>query len=167
MKNLESKVDAGTPLPLLPCQYFDLIGRTSTGGLVNPSLRLNDKSHGSWFMILDNADDQSSYVRRFGKELVNDHKERVYLSEYLPSSSAEHGSILVTTRDSNLEIDLVDGQEPISITPFTLSEAVQLLKSKLAREFWVAAPAKQLLEVLECLPLAISQAAAFMQRSRM
>lgn len=32
MKGLDAKVDATTQRPLLPCQYFDLIAGTSTGG---------------------------------------------------------------------------------------------------------------------------------------
>lgn len=32
---LDCKVDATIPRPLLPCQYFDLIAGTSTGGLIS------------------------------------------------------------------------------------------------------------------------------------
>ncbi|KAF7511349.1 hypothetical protein GJ744_004914 [Endocarpon pusillum] len=114
-----------------------------------------------WLMILDNADDSSQLW--------------VDLSSYIPD--CEHGSILITTRDSKLGRRLVNGRSLLQIQKMSPEEAVMMLKTRLSTKGETSpitpvtpAPYQQpvsdndllrLAQSLDYMPLAIVQAAGF------
>ncbi|KAI9760617.1 MAG: hypothetical protein M1840_002374 [Geoglossum simile] len=112
---------------------------------------LESKYKCMWLMIVDNVDDIHTFFKKnsFGKSLA----------EYLPQCSG--GSIIFTTRDRRVGVNLVPGRDPIAVHPMGVTEA-QLLLNKNIRQKSTEGEQKELLEELDYLPLAISQAAAFM-----
>lgn len=127
---------------------------------------LSDENQATWLMILDNADDNEKFFS--GSQSLPEGEQFVPLLSYFPRTS--NGFILVTTRDNRVGRRLTDSH-PISVLPFDLQEARQLLKSKLIgskfdSEILIDEDIECLLRELEYLPLAISQAAAFISENR-
>ncbi|KAK3340124.1 P-loop containing nucleoside triphosphate hydrolase protein, partial [Neurospora tetraspora] len=113
---------------------------------------LCNERNGKWVMVLDSADDPDVF---FGAE-------RRPLADYLPQSP--HGSLLVTTRDKYLASRLVGGyKNTIEIGPMAQSDALLLLEKKLG-SLSDTDMAVDLVRALDLVPLAISQAAAYIQR---
>jgi tetratricopeptide (TPR) repeat protein len=127
---------------------------------------LSDKSRGHWLIILDNADDRSLFFPKIDANTSCESNTQYYLADYLPLSSIEHGSLVITTRNKKLGSELTDGQDPIDVLPFERAEAELLLESKMLKGYWDVAVARDLLEVLGYIPLAITQAAAYMRQNR-
>jgi tetratricopeptide (TPR) repeat protein len=124
---------------------------------------LDSENVGKWLLILDNADDASMYYSAksdFGGDPMD--KKRSY-ARYMPKS--RKGSVLVTTRDKRLGERLAGRQRPVEITPMTEDESKELLKSKIAEEDWCEEDAVKLVAELSYLPLAITQAAAFISEN--
>ncbi len=117
-------------------------------------------------MILDNADNRSLHFPTIDASTSYEDKIQSCLTGYLPLSSIEHGYILITTRNKKLGMDLAEGDEPVAVEPFTPADAKLLLESKILKGFWDAAVATDLLEVLGYIPLAITQAAAYMRQNK-
>ncbi|KAN0081980.1 P-loop containing nucleoside triphosphate hydrolase protein [Elaphomyces granulatus] len=86
------------------------------------------------------------------------------LSEYLPQS--QNGSVLVTSRSRDVAFRITgDTRDIIPVDPMNERVAVDLLRKRLPGDF-NENDAKRLLHVLDYMPLAITQAAAFIsQRS--
>ncbi len=121
---------------------------------------LNDEDHGHWLLILDNADDAELFFPQ--PVLDSPRTENISpsgLAFYLPRSSK--GLILVTTRNKILGKDLANGNMPIEIEHFTPEDAEILLRSKVPQDRWDKTDASKLVEALGCLPLAITQSAAY------
>lgn len=111
---------------------------------------LHSADHGPWLLILDNADDVETF---FAKD------EPVPLAAYLPK--AGHGKILVTSRSLTAAEKLVGTHRDIMRLPkMDNSQAMQLFRTKLDVG-WVEAPAAALVQALDSVPLAIAQAAAY------
>src|SRR5205809_2988896 len=109
-----------------------------------------------WLMVVDNIDDINGFFKEknsFGKSL----------SEYLPQCS--RGSIVYTTRDRRAGVNLVPGRDPIIVHSMSFVEARLLLGEKVKGKS-TEEEQKELLEALDYLPLAISQAVAFMAERR-
>ena len=109
-----------------------------------------------WLLIFDNVDDRTMFFETYtyaGKTL----------REYVPQSSK--GSILYTTRNTDIGMDLALDRVPITVPPMDAYEAQALLGQWIRAE---SAESEQLelLGELVYLPLAISQAAAFMMKRR-
>jgi hypothetical protein len=117
---------------------------------------LSDEDHGAWLMVLDNADDI---------EVIFSAKPTSSpLFNYLPRSLK--GSIIITTRDARLGERLADMEKPIVVPPLAIQEAERLLRSKLPQDYELGdIDAVDLLNTLGCLPLAITQAAAFISEN--
>jgi hypothetical protein len=111
--------------------------------------------HGPWLLILDNADDL---------ELFFSASERTKpLIGYLPHSP--DGCILITSRDRRVGERLAGRENCITILPPDQGEAEELLQSKIAPETWDLYAGRSLVQLLERLPLAITQAAAFISEN--
>jgi hypothetical protein len=124
--------------------------------LVRDWLQKEDVS--PWLMVADNADKMD--VMFIDKE--NDDEPQVSLITYLPKSM--NGKILVTSRSLDVAEKLVGHSRAIfQITIMDEAQALQLLKNKLEDEADEASPLELVIE-LGCIPLAVSQAAAYINR---
>ena len=117
---------------------------------------LTDGDHNGWLMILDNADDESVFLNPPSN--INPH--RVPLLSYLMPTSK--GSMIITSRNRMAAFRLTDTAETIiNISPMDKDNAALLLKKKLPNDQSSASDINDLLVTLEHLPLAITQAAAY------
>lgn len=113
-------------------------------------------------MVLDNADDQEVFDHRSQGSAGNAEQSSPPLHSYLPQSS--NGSILITTRDKRVGERLAFMKKAISVLSFDEHMAKILLQSKLPQDIgWNEEDAANLVNSLDHLPLAITQAAAFIQ----
>jgi tetratricopeptide (TPR) repeat protein len=117
---------------------------------------LENRHEGRWLMVVDNIDD----TEVFFKEPMTNQKT---VSQCIPRTWK--GSLLFTTRSRDIAIDLILPAKPIPVPVLTKSEGAELLRSRLpgnhSEEHII-----ELLEELEYIPLAITQAAAFMSKRR-
>ena len=117
---------------------------------------LSDDAHGSWLLVLDNADDSEIFFQSGPQSgpLVN----------CLPKSSK--GSTIITTRDMRVGESLANREKPIAVLPLQTADAESLLQSKVpGYEEGNKGDSLELLETLNHLPLAITQAAAFISEN--
>jgi tetratricopeptide (TPR) repeat protein len=117
--------------------------------------RLSHASSGKRLIILDNADDEAFWGKKTRQSVGG-----TALAEYLPNSSK--GSILVTTRSRWVATHLA-GKEVVDLLEMSPDEALDTLKILLAKPEILnnTDVALNLLEKLTYLPLAIVQAAAY------
>ena len=116
---------------------------------------LQDDRNDQWLLIIDNADDLSVLDEPFTSG--NGPKT---LFELLPRRKS--GIILVTTRDRRVGERLAVRGHTIAVPAMSLSEGKQLLSTYLdSTVTYTLAEASQLLLALDFLPLAITQAAAY------
>ena len=156
--------------------YRKIAERIKIAGWDNPEVNilqlvnnwLRDEANGRWFMIIDNADDARVFSHPVDESKIGDNSNKAVLSEalseYLPQS--ENGSILVTSRSRDAAFRITgDTRDIITVDPMGEKVAVDLLHKKLYEDF-DENDAKRLLHALDYMPLAITQAAAFInQRS--
>ena len=114
---------------------------------------LESERAGRWFMIIDNVDDEVNFLET---------EDNQYLPPFKYVPKCTHGSILYTTRNFGFAKQVSHSENIIHVSEFTEAEASTLLgKTILTKK-----PDSQLLatlsEELGRLPLAICQAAAFM-----
>jgi len=115
-------------------------------------------------MILDNVDDMETLFTALVETPSAASKQRVALSTYIPRSP--NGKVVVTTRDSRVGERLTDRKKCITVPLLAEHEAVRLLYSKLSGDSnCTEADAAILVKTLDCLPLAITQAAAFISEN--
>ncbi|KAK8057954.1 hypothetical protein PG996_011891 [Apiospora saccharicola] len=114
---------------------------------------LSSEAAGKWLMIVDNADDEEMVL-----------KSQRRLLEYLPQS--ESGLTILTTRSPEVSVSLAGGDE-IHLQEMGNQEATDLLRKSLSRKELLqdAEMTSTLLEELTYLPLAITQAAAYLNRN--
>jgi tetratricopeptide (TPR) repeat protein len=154
--------------------YQDIAEKLKIPGRDDPKLNkmeliqnwLSERSHGHWLMILDNADKRSLFFPTIDVNTSYESNTQSHLADYLPLSSIEHGFLVITTRNKKLGSELADEQDPIEVQPFEPADALVLLESKTLKGYWDVAVARDLLEVLGYMPLAITQAAAYMRQNR-
>jgi tetratricopeptide (TPR) repeat protein len=117
---------------------------------------LSNERNGRWTIIIDSADDGDVFYA------ANDGHEGKPLADYLPQSP--NGSIVVTTRNRDLAYKLTGSYDNIiEVGPMALADGLLLLKNKLG-QLSNAATAEDLVQVLDLVPLAISQAAAYIKK---
>ena len=111
---------------------------------------LSSNGAGRWLLILDNADD-------VGMASI--------LKQYLPESN--QGIILVTTRSPDMALSVAEGIT-VQLGQMSLQEAKDMLQKWLSfKSPEDNAAVEDLLRELAYLPLAITQAAAYLTRNRM
>ncbi|SPJ74909.1 uncharacterized protein FTOL_04640 [Fusarium torulosum] len=123
---------------------------------------LQSKESGQWLMIIDNADDMRLFFPQtdnFSKSMSNNEDS---LGQFLPECS--HGTILITTRNMQVGSRLMKGKRPIEVGKMDENEAIQLLRQGLQGDESTE-DLLQLSSRLEFLPLALVQAAAFIQEN--
>jgi tetratricopeptide (TPR) repeat protein len=116
---------------------------------------LSEEENGPWLMVLDNADDADVWVTAPEGPLVN----------YLPRG--KHGSMLVTTRNSQLGKTITKAKKkPIDVPIFGSDDSVALLRSKVSEDDELTIEdSKEITSILCHLPLAITQAAAYLDQN--
>ena len=117
---------------------------------------LSSEKAGPWLLIIDNMDDMNIWATSDGSSPA--------LKTYIPQS--KYGFVLFTTRNQQLATSLV-GPEVISIPEMDDRMAIDLLRASLVRKDLLNDPqtTTQLLHQLSCLPLAIIQAASYMNQT--
>ncbi|KAJ6194501.1 kinesin light chain [Bipolaris maydis] len=119
--------------------------------------RLSSSRAGRWLMVVDNADDPS---------ILFETAESQGIVEYLPKS--EKGIILYTTRTMEVAVSLTQ-YDVLKLEAMDRPDAIDffsesLIRKELLREHTAR---DELLEELTRLPLAIAQAAAYLNMNRM
>lgn len=111
---------------------------------------------GKWFIVVDNADDMELF---FGSSNTSDG-----ILQYLPDS--DNGMVLFTTRSR--EVALALRSDMVELKEMTEDEAESLLEKSLIEKDLLKDRngVKTLLRELTYLPLAITQAAAYLDRNR-
>lgn len=109
-----------------------------------------------WLLILDNADIF---------DVLFDQKEEFLLASYLPKRN--DGKILITSRNLNVAERLTGSNRKanISLPAMKNEEALLLLQDKIGTDYEKSA-ATNLVTCLDYIPLAVSQAAAYINRRR-
>ncbi|KAJ5975379.1 hypothetical protein N7481_009086 [Penicillium waksmanii] len=137
--------------------------KTDIFKLVEKWLR-NEKIR-KWVCILDNVDDDQLLgpVPVVGKgdpmrSLTNASTKP--LLEYVPRS--QNGSIIITSRNRKVALKIVHHHDLIEVKPMEGSEALELLRRKLEQPC-DGQESQQLVNALEFMPLAIVQAASYIQ----
>ncbi|KAF1934502.1 hypothetical protein EJ02DRAFT_439797 [Clathrospora elynae] len=160
-------VHASTP-PRFNEAYRGLADRLELSGRLDPKadvLRLVsnwlcDETNGQWTMIVDNVDKVETFFpsRRQGQESAP-----ASLAAYLPQS--RNGSILITSRSKDAAARLAGGYHNIKeVLAMDESQGLQLLHNKLSATSIEEVAAVELLRTLDCMPLAITRAAAYINR---
>ena len=123
---------------------------------------LSEESNCLWLLVLDNMDDVDIIFRPQNHSCSGSKKHtHEPLVNWLPRSSV--GSVLVTTRDRRLGDRLVPGQRPIAVELFEMKDAKCLLSKRVQLDDEIdEALSHELLSTLDFLPLAITQATAFL-----
>ena len=123
---------------------------------------LTEEDHGRWLLVLDNADDPNIFFSP-QKVLTEETSVDQYappLCTYLPQSSI--GSVLVTSRNRQAAFRLTDRIERvINILPMDQDDAKTLLRKRVPNDKSSEDDTTALIETLKRLPLAITQAAAY------
>jgi hypothetical protein len=118
-----------------------------------------------WLLVLDNLDDVRFFfdVQATGQgQTTNAQVIQKPLREYLPH--CELGSILVTTRNKEAALKLVELRDIIAVEPMDESQAIGLCEKKLGAQGdsqYNRTDATELAAALEYMPLAIVQAVAY------
>ncbi|KAK3070886.1 hypothetical protein LTR53_009657 [Teratosphaeriaceae sp. CCFEE 6253] len=127
---------------------------------------LRDARNGEWLLILDNVDDARFLLEppSAGEQGESNNPRRPTEErclDYLPATS--HGSILVTSRSSDAALSIVERKNIVDVQPMDVEHAVELVEKKLEGQC-SRRGATELAQALDCLPLALAQAAAYITR---
>lgn len=116
---------------------------------------LTSNQNGKWLFILDNIDDIQLLDQPLPSSVVQNS-----LIQYFPR--ATNGVIIFTTRDNRVGERLAVRGKTTIVSTMTTTESVQLLRSYLVPSMNVAVDdIEMVVEALDRLPLAITQAAAY------
>ncbi|KAL8290752.1 hypothetical protein RB597_008822 [Gaeumannomyces tritici] len=116
---------------------------------------LSQNRNGRWTIVLDSADDSDTLCQP-----RSDGNAKT-LASYLPQSP--NGSIVITTRNRDVGFKLTGSyMDIIEVGPMRVAEALRLLENRLG-QLGNPEAAETLAQKLDCVPLAISQAAAYIQ----
>ena len=118
---------------------------------------LSSEAAGPWFLVVDNADDEDIL---FGSADVPGG-----ISAYLPDS--DNGLTLFTTRSREVAVS-VTGSDVIELQEMDPLEAADFLEMSLIQKDLLCdeAATAELLKELTCLPLAIAQATAYINKKQ-
>ncbi|KAI8930725.1 hypothetical protein NX059_012334 [Plenodomus lindquistii] len=151
--------------------YHEIAGQVKIAGRRDPHANIFKLVHDwlhkckqRWLLVLDNLDDARFLLGAQANERGQsaDVKSAARpLREYLPS--CERGSILITTRNKEAALRLVEQRNIVSVEPMDEAQALALLKNKLRAQGDNSGIA-ELTAALEYMPLAIVQAAAYISQ---
>ncbi|KAB8446229.1 hypothetical protein FH972_025211 [Carpinus fangiana] len=126
---------------------------------------LQEEANGPWLMILDNVDEEEVAVYTISPTSSDEREDRTY-DTLLPN--CRHGQVLLTSRNKAAAWEIVNEPECIvSVEPLSEAEALDLLRKKIPKDASSDEIARALVQGLEMLPLAITQASAYMNKRGM
>jgi hypothetical protein len=146
--------------------YRDIADRLQLPGRNDPTTDvlqsvsdwLRDETNGRWVMVIDNAGNVDTVPQQ---DKANVSKQRP-LATFLPQSL--NGAILVTSRSRDAAVRLMGGDKNTKeVLAMNEGEGLHLLHNKL-RDLPAKGDASELLRELNYIPLAINQAAAYINR---
>jgi tetratricopeptide (TPR) repeat protein len=152
--------------------YHDIGRKLTIPGWNDPAVNslklvsewLSNDEHGSWLLVLDNSDDMETFFGAKSDLSSAGSEQTGPIVNYIPRSS--NGSIIITTRDKRVGERLANREKPIEILPMDRPEAESLLWSKVPPDYILdRVRSSELLELLGYLPLAITQAAAYISEN--
>ena len=156
--------------------YQEIAKEAGLGGAGDPKVdqlqlakRWFESDHsGNWVMIIDNADDEDIFFGDHGDQSQRSSSASSKLARYFPRRS--NGSILLTTRNRRVgvkfagpKLTVVSGV--ITVPEMSVSESKRLLVDNLEDDNCDDNDVTELVETLENLPLALVQAAAFIEEN--
>lgn len=117
---------------------------------------LRDESEGTWLVVPDNPDDVGFLLEP--PATISEAQPTQRRIDYVPT--CDHRSVIITTRSKRKALRLVYESEMVDVLPMGEGEAETLLESKLGRS---SRDTRELVWALDCMPLIISQAAAYIR----
>jgi tetratricopeptide (TPR) repeat protein len=123
---------------------------------------LSKDSTGTWILVFDNADDIVMWTSELDADVEQDSD---CLADYLPKS--KRGHIIFTTRDKKVAVELA-GKNIVEVHEMSTDTALELLQNYLTDKNLISSSlqeAKSLLGKLTHLPLAIVQAASYINKN--
>lgn len=124
--------------------------------------RLCDVAQGPWLVILDNADDARVLL---GTPPTSEQADKSAFNARLDCiPPCSNGQLLITSRTAEAAKQLVDWNDMIVVKPMSENQALTLLCNKLGIEH-SKEDALQLARELDFMPLALTQAAAYIRQS--
>jgi tetratricopeptide (TPR) repeat protein len=128
---------------------------------------LNETENVPWLMILDNADRTANFLPMEDETMVQRSAVSTYMAGYLPTRFNHSQFLLITTRRRDIGEYLSHGRPCIDVGPLLAQEAGDLLRTKVRVVDSSNMPeVDNLVEILGRIPLAITQAAAFINRNK-
>lgn len=151
----------GTLCDFVTLKSLHIRGRHGAGADSWSLLRdwLRDSRHGDWLVILDNVDDAHVVLDAPGNGQSS--KLRGRRIDFFPS--CDHGSVLITSRYRHVAIKVVRYKAIIRIEALDEQRAQSLIVNKLQAKHDQNDVVK-LVQALGCMPLALTQAAAYINR---
>jgi tetratricopeptide (TPR) repeat protein len=121
----------------------------------------------NWLLILDNADDLRIFKTVYSTPENSQKRHSPELHQYVPKSQT--GTVIWISRDKGILGNLVKVNRGVEVGAMTMEESRQLFQQlsgqddeELSRQ---DEKLKELLEILEMLPLAIAQAAVYIRKT--
>ena len=122
---------------------------------------LERKDRGQWLMVIDDVNDPQVFFDQ--SMAVSASSQREDLEHFIPQCA--HGSIIVTTRNEQVSLSLPKGTLSIEVREMHENESEELLHAMLEGVNVASSDLATLSSRLLHVPLALVQAAAFVQRS--
>ncbi|MCJ1452831.1 hypothetical protein MMC28_003176 [Mycoblastus sanguinarius] len=121
---------------------------------------LSEQANGQWLMILDNTEDFGAFT---GTGSQSTEAKPRHLASLLPEVT--HGSILITSRNKHAAETLVGGiSNVLEVPPMSDSHTLTLLRARSGDSQSLEVDCKTLVSRLGNIPLAVTQAAAFISQ---
>ncbi|KAF1978849.1 hypothetical protein BU23DRAFT_586689 [Bimuria novae-zelandiae CBS 107.79] len=148
--------------------FHDIADRVKIEGRRDPQVNIFKLVHDwmcdtdeRWLLVLDNVDDAGFL---FDAQATTSKIAAKPLHEYLPYCA--HGCVIVTTRNKEAALQLVEQRDIIALDPMNALQARTLLAKKLGVQAASgnAAELIALATILEHMPLALVQAAAYISQ---
>lgn len=122
---------------------------------------LSDEANGRWLMVLDNVDNDADWFLP-RPTVDNDGQPHRPLDYFLPKTS--NGTIIITSRNQTVARNMIgDYGKPFYVARLQEPDALSLLRAKVGVSDDEKEDARALVYALECIPLAITQCAAYIQ----
>ncbi|KAK1051655.1 hypothetical protein LTR74_016751 [Friedmanniomyces endolithicus] len=118
-----------------------------------------DQGRGIWLLVLDNADDAGLLLEP--PATTGEAQPARRRIDYIPT--CDQGSVVITTRSKKEALRVVYESDIVDVLPMSEGEAEVLLESKLGQP---SQDHRELVLALDCMPLAIAQAAGYIRERR-